>query len=336
MFPPEKGLLKADLKHGPAAGKMLGWGIIYAPSAILSSAAISSQEGAKPFLKSALLNSALVNFSYALIMSSAFSDDESSLKAISNGIRAGFKGTFNLNHPKFPAGITMTSLSKSFVLGSAKSNENFAQKLHLEQVFTQQAFLAPILLKAMAGKKESQERTRELEISQHAIGLGTTSIKLTAYKGEQPFVIKTPQGETITEVRPGNPLAFMHVSHQAKFLHDLAPMEKVQQITNDFIDLLRAVENNEFSDLNEKQQKTMNRAQSATIIGISHLVRLFGRKTGLPTWKLGVLPELVQRFHQHDSQAVSRAFGGTRKVKTEDVEMMVITPAMRQQLVATI
>ena len=99
--------------------------------------------------------------------------------------------------------------------------------------------------------------------------------------------------------------------------------------------LLRAVNNDQPLGLNESQQRTIARARQATIIGISHLVTLFGQKTGLPTWKLDVLPELVQRFHQHDSQAVSNAFGGTSKVKPENVGMMVITPQMRQKLATT-
>ncbi|MFH1705986.1 MAG: hypothetical protein ABH867_03715, partial [Patescibacteria group bacterium] len=81
-------------------------------------------------------------------------------------------------------------------------------------------------------------------------------------------------------------------------------------------------------------QAILTAAQSAVIVGISHLVPLFRRKTGLPFWKLDTLPEAVQQFHRLDSQLVSDKFGGKRKVKPEDVEMMVLTPEMRRQLVA--
>lgn len=328
FFPQEKGQLKYNVMNSGGNFNeghlgMLASSTISSPvstSAILAIGITKkSWPSLKPFSKSTSINSSLGEIGVGII--------ESDLKE-------GYDQDRKIND--FKLALIPTSSSKGSILGSAKSSPDSAQKLHLQQVFAQQAFLAPLFLKALAGEKDSPERTRELEISQHAVGLGTTSIKLTTYKGEQPFVIKTPQGEAITEVIPGDPLAFMHVSHQAKFLHDLAPMEKVQQITGDFFDLLTAITQSDNLSLNDQQIQTMTKAKSATIIGISHLVRLFGRKTGLPTWKLDVLPELVQKFHQHDSQAVSRAFGGTRKVKPNDVEMMVITPQMRQQLIATI
>ncbi|MBU2051658.1 hypothetical protein KKH13_00445 [Patescibacteria group bacterium] len=231
--------------------------------------------------------------------------------------------------------LVNTSLSKGSILSSAKHNPDSARKINMEQLFTQQTFLAPLFLKALAGEKESSERTRDLEISRGSVGLGTTCIKLTTYQGKQPFVIKTPQGEPIAEINPGDQLGHLHVSHQAAFMRDLTPLEKSQKIIEDFIDLFRFVDQAEVLGLDQKQQETIDRARSATLIGISHLVRLFRHRTGLPTWKLDVLPELVQQFHQHDSQAVSSAFGGTRKVKSSDMEMMIVTPGMRQQLVTS-
>lgn len=79
----------------------------------------------------------------------------------------------------------------------------------------------------------------------------------------------------------------------------------------------------------------MTVARSAVIVGISHLVPIFRRRTGLPSWKLDVLPLAIQQFHRLDSQAVSNQFGGKRRVGVDDIEIMVITPEMRRQLVAT-
>ena len=221
-------------------------------------------------------------------------------------------------------GLLLTSLSKSFLKSAINTNQDF------NNFWNSQVVLAPGILKSLT---ELGERPRELRVGRNSIGLGSSSIHLGTFRGETPYVIKSPQGDTLTQVNPGDTLGSVHVSSQANLLRNLPPLEKVEQITNDFIDLLRVVDSGELPDLNEKQRNTLAKSKSATIIGISHLVRLFGRKTGLPTWKLDVLPELVQRFHQHDSQAVSKAFGGTRKVKSSDVEMMVITPAIRQQLV---
>ena len=199
--------------------------------------------------------------------------------------------------------------------------------------FFEKAAIAPILLKVITGEK-SAERSRELRIGKNSVSLGTTAIKLATYKGEQPFVVRTPRGEPMVQINPDDQLGHLHVSHQAALMRGLSPLQKAEQITQDFIDLFRAVDQSIGSGFDAKQQAVLARAQTATLIGISHLVRMFRHRTGLPTWKLDVLPDLVQKFHQHDSQAVSKAFGGTRKVKPSDVEMMVITPGMRQVLVA--
>ena len=197
-------------------------------------------------------------------------------------------------------------------------------------LFAQQVFLAPFFLKAFAGEI-SPERSRELHVGKNSVSLGITAIKLAIYQGKEPFMVRTLQGEPIAQINPGDQLGHLHVSHQAALMRGLSPLQKAEQITSDFIELFRAV-NDGGANLDTKQQEVLAKAQNATLIGISHLVRLFRRRTGLPTWKLDVLPELVQKFHQHDSQAVSQAFGGTRKVKPNDVEMMIITPQMRQQL----
>ena len=231
-------------------------------------------------------------------------------------------------------GLALTSSSKGSILGSAKHSPDFARKLHLEPVFAHQAFLAPIFLKVIAGEKKSQERKRELVVGQNGIGLGTAAVKLATFRGQEPYVIKTPKGEGVAQINPGDPIGHIHLSHQASLIRQLSPMEKVSIMTEDLLGLFSAIDQPIECSLEPQQQETLKRAKEATVIGISHLVRLFSRKTGLPTWKLDVLPELVQKFHQHDSQAVSKAFGGSRKVRIEDVEMMVLTPAMRQWLVA--
>lgn len=351
FFPPKKGEAKAFLKstngfsHGMDPIVLTvpcSWPIL--PIRVLA----ESVKSGGPFLAGASSNASAINSIFSGEKSASIPEnireDSRSLVISENEIRE-FINYDSLSVSKNEEdrrsftvipGLVTPSLSKGSILGSAKHNPDSARKIHMEQLFTQQAFLAPIFLKALAGEKESSERTRNLEIGKGSVSLGTTCIKLTTYKGEQPFVVKTPQGEAIAEINPGDQLGHLHVSHQAAFMRDLTPLEKSQRIIEDFIDLFKFVDQSEGFGLDQKQQETVNRARNATLIGISHLVRLFRRKTGLPTWKLDVLPELVQRFHQHDSQAVSKAFGGTRKVKTEDVEMMVITPAMRQQLVATI
>ena len=180
-----------------------------------------------------------------------------------------------------------------------------------------------------------ENRQTEFQVGRSRVSLGTTAINLKPYKGKQPFTIKTPQGEPVAQINPGDPLGSMHVSRQASFLRKLSPIEKIQTATSDILSLFTAIDQPEQSNLSSKQQETLSRARSATIIGISHLTRLLRRKTGLPTWKLDVLPEAVQNLHRLDSQAVSDKFGGGRKVKHGDIEMLVITPTQRQMLIAT-
>lgn len=237
----------------------------------------------------------------------------------------------SINH--YAVGFLLALSSKSSALESAKKNPDVAQKLHLEGVF-RQTFLAPTWLKIFAGENLEQERKRELVVDQNGVGLGTAAVKLATFRGQEPYVIKSPKGEGVAQINPGDPIGHIHLSHQASLIRQLSPMEKVSAMTEDLLALFSAIDKPIEESLEPQQQETLTRAKKATIIGISHLVRLFSRKTGLPTWKLDVLPELVQKFHQHDSQAVSKAFGGSRKVRPADVEMMVLTPEMRRQLVA--
>jgi len=191
------------------------------------------------------------------------------------------------------------------------------------------------LLKLFSPENSLEKRQMAFQVGRSRVSLGTCSMRLREYKGEQPFTVKTPEGEPVTQINPGDPLGSMHVSRQASFLCKLPPLGKIQAVTGDILSLFKAIDQPEQFDLSSKQQETLNRAKSATIIGISHLTRLLRRKTGLPTWKLNVLPEAIQKLHRLDSQAVSDQFGGGRKVKRGDIEMLVITPAQRQMLAAT-
>lgn len=178
-------------------------------------------------------------------------------------------------------------------------------------------------------------RPQDLRVGLDKLILGTASLRLSIYRGQEPFTIKTPDGQPVAEIQPGDPLAALHVSHQAARFRRLSPLEKAHAIVADVTQLLSAIDQTDPQTLNPDQQTTLAKAKDATIIGISHLVRLFRRQTGLPTWKLDVLPPLLQRFHALDSQAVSNQFGGKRKVRPNDIEMLVIAPHQRRQLLAS-
>ena len=104
--------------------------------------------------------------------------------------------------------------------------------------------LSPFFLKNFT-REFIMERSRELQVGKHSVSLGTTAIKLATYKGEQPFLIKTPQGEPITQINPGDQLGHLHVFHQAALMRNLSPLEKAEQITGDFIELFKGSNGNE-------------------------------------------------------------------------------------------
>ena len=232
---------------------------------------------------------------------------------------------------------SLAGVLKSSVLKKARENLPLANKVGLEELYNLQLISIPSFLQRSTTEKASQERQRELNIRGSSISFGAASISLIKHKGEQPFIIKTSEGEPLAQVNPEDNLGSMHISHQVKHFRRLSSTEKIRAIISDTLSLLTAIDEsknpNNFSD---KQQKTLQRAQSATIIGISHLTRLFARKTGFPTWKLDMLPRAFKFLHRLDSQAVSRKFGGTRKVEEEDIEMLVITPDQRQMLTSAI
>ncbi|MBU1499935.1 hypothetical protein KKE48_03650 [Patescibacteria group bacterium] len=342
-FPQRKVEAKAMYKQDGSKGLSGVSALLFSPSKYIVASSLAGgafDPAMTPFWSTTLLNSSLANSAPSFLLSSdrETRNDYNPFQKSSETSRycSARSSDKDDKMTDLNKGSGLTIFSKALILLSAKSNTDLARKSNLERLFTHQAFLAPIFLKSNSGRERITRKSQAIKISRTSVGLGTTCIKLTTYKGEQPFVIKTPQGEPIAQINPGDQLGHLHVSHQAAFMRDLTPLAKSQRIIEDFIDLFKFIDQGRNFGLDQKQQETINRASNATLIGISHLVRLFRRRTGLPTWKLDVLPELVQKFHQHDSQAVSKAFGGSRKVKSSDVEMMVITPAMRQQLVATI
>ncbi|MBU1499934.1 hypothetical protein KKE48_03645 [Patescibacteria group bacterium] len=176
---------------------------------------------------------------------------------------------------------------------------------------------------------------QKISVNKFGISLGTVSANLKRYSGHEPFIVKSPQGESVAEIQPDSPLAFLHLNRQPGVLRQMSPLERIQTMIQDMKNIFGLMDSEELlNSLKPEQQAVLTAAQSAVIVGISHLVPLFRRKTGLPFWKLDVLPQVVQQLHRLDSQAVSNQFGGHREVKVEDVEMMMITPQMRQQLVA--
>ena len=330
FFPPQKGEMKTNIDPISA---MICWPSFSSSKYEISGGPLGFSAISAPFLTAISLNSS----SWGL-MRKIFPSLDGSIKdpGVGGGdiYRIHRKDNFQLKTGDVVAGFILTMFSKLAVLSSATKNENIAHKLHLEQLFAQQAFLAPVWLKLFAGENLEQERKRELVVGQNGVGLGTAAVKVATFRGQEPYVIKSPKGEGVAQINPGDPIGHIHLSHQASLIRQLSPMEKVSAMTEDLLALFSAIDKPIEESLEPQQQETLTRAKKATIIGISHLVRLFSRKTGLPTWKLDVLPELVQKFHQHDSQAVSKAFGGSRKVRPADVEMMVLTPEMRRQLVA--
>lgn len=181
-----------------------------------------------------------------------------------------------------------------------------------------------------------KDEKKNLTINKNSLSLGTVSLNLTQFHGQEPFTVKSPQGEPVTEIQPGSPLAFLHLNRQAAEMRQLTPLERIQTMTQDLKKVFSLIDNPTSLDgLKPEQQVVLTAAKSAVIVGISHLVPIFHRITNFPTWKLDVLPKAVQEFHRFDSQAVSDQFGGKRQVRVEDIEMTVITPQMRQKLVNT-
>jgi len=226
---------------------------------------------------------------------------------------------------------TLPALIASSLTGSSYISSKDTFMVGINEMF--QTILipnAPVVLGLMSA--ENKDSSKNIKIGKKEICLGSAVIKLTDYKNKEPYTILSSEREPFIQINPGDQIGYIHISSQAHKMHNLSPFEKTEQITNDFFGLLRIIDSG-IEGLNSQEQAVVDRAKDATLIGISHLVRLVRRKTGLPTWKLDILPDSIQRFHQYDSQAVSNAFGGTRKVKPQDVEMMVITPQMRQALV---
>lgn len=183
-------------------------------------------------------------------------------------------------------------------------------------------------------EKIGKSRDENLYIKGNQIGFGTVSLRLRKYSGPEQFLVRTAHGEPVVEIQPGSSLASLHLNRGAKTLRRMTPLERIQTMTGDLKKVFALIDSDSTLDnLSPDHQEVLKTAKSAVIIGISHLVPVFRRMTGLPFWNLSVLPEAIQQFFRLDSQAVSDMFGGKRQIKAEDIEMILVTPAMRQALV---
>jgi len=183
--------------------------------------------------------------------------------------------------------------------------------------------------------KESPGKKGTIIFGKNSLSFGAAKIKFGRNRKQEQYSIKNGNGATVAKINPQDNLGFIHLASESGELKKQPPITRIGTMIQDLKQLILFIDSSDLRLFSKgEQQKILSEAKQTTLIGISHLVRLFRRQTGLPTWKLDVLPPLLQRFHAYDSQMVSNRFGGTRKVRPEDVEMMVITPQMRRELVA--
>ena len=271
------------------------------------------------------------------LIPSCFQSSSQNLQTSADALGPYFSGeSYNFSSSRLITEISL--LVSSFGLSEEYSGSSPLSCLNQESSAKSSASssVLPVVSYEASSKNSKEDNGEKVVINKNNLSFGTVSLNLAKYKGQEPFIVKSPQGEPLTEIQPGSPLAFLHLNRQAAEMRQLTPLERIQIMTQDLKKVFSLIDNPTTLDgLKPEQQAVLTAAKSAVIVGISHLVPIFHRITNFPTWKLDVLPKAVQEFHRFDSQAVSNKFGGHRQVKVEDIEMTVITPQMRQVLVAT-
>lgn len=226
----------------------------------------------------------------------------------------------------------------AFVLSSLAVSTEFDP--HLAQIFKNsfeftvpaaQNLLIPII-PASHHIENQKYVNKRIEIHSNRIRVGCVTAKACVYEGQKEFTVIS---EILPEpyiLKPGDIFLILHVNHGGGSYAHLEPIARIRAIKKDFQAFCKLLENDSSYDLTSEEQKILQTFQTAPLIGISHLVRLMSTY-GLPTWNIQMLPKALQYFHKLDSQIVSHAFGGRRKVKTEDIKVVFIPPYLRSQLV---
>ncbi|MBU2051659.1 hypothetical protein KKH13_00450 [Patescibacteria group bacterium] len=91
-------------------------------------------------------------------------------------------------------------------------------------------------------------------INKNCLGLGAVSLNVSRFRGHEPFVVKPSQGEPLAEIKPQEPLAFLHLNRQAGVLRQMSPMERIQKMTRDLKEVFGLIDSESlFNSLNPEQ-----------------------------------------------------------------------------------
>jgi len=176
-----------------------------------------------------------------------------------------------------------------------------------------------VILSSMSLPNADTERSQTF----FKVGACTVEIRQFVYPG--PFFAiepdKTKSESQRTIVRPGY-ICIIHITDLPQ--GNIASLR--QEIKSNLIEICNIIKGETpHPDLKLTPEKAL-RLSYAGIYGISHLVGILDRKLSGCTWSLTGLDQRAQDLFTADSQAVSNAFGGTRIVQSDDIQVLCVSP----------
>lgn len=223
-------------------------------------------------------------------------------------------------------------VSSSLWLGSSSSTPVW--NAHAAPL-TEQAVNAAALLPGLSFlHKDPSPKVDKILVIGKGVSIGSLNARAIQYRGAEPFEVRDEQGKEISTVEDGDRLLLLHANREFLEYRSLGKVDRVKRMRQDFLSLCNGLEDPASARLSEGEQDLLEQFAKAPLLGVSHLVRLMGRASEIPTWGTEALPKPLRWAHAVDSLAVSFLFGGRRFVGPDDVRVCFITPQTRSQLLA--
>lgn len=315
-------LASSPLLSGPAGGiDASGMSAIASASGSLQSSSGSNENPVANL-------SVHVSGAAALGLSSSAHSPEASLISTGSTLSSMYTEQNGQKVQSGESGLGALSSILGLAAGSDPTIANIVQQSFAVGANHTEAAIMPMLLSAKEAET-SMMIEKPIEVSANKIRVNSVVANVFVYNGKRPYLVDGPSMEEQTVIRKGDRILTLHVNQGDKKYSKMEPIARAKAIKHDFQQLCELLDDPAKFGLSSEEISNVESLSKAPIIGVSHLVRLITAK-GLPTWTINALPRAMQQFHTLDSQVVSASFGGTRKVRKEDIGVMFLPASMRR------